>query len=209
MMMCVAFTFLPYQGSKVKKIMQQEAPLDEKQKQILGDHYTLPRAALQGLSITSKQPMAILDEAPVEERLGPFARNHDGGALETEGIGVGSFPLFICNVNWEILPEMGQPFRKLQTFASEDGSIGTNWYHTLIYGSGVWYFELVAGLCRIDVQCDWTTGWRVCHRGLTAMACQMRPDMKMVVQVIGPEKWKGTLLDNRDLFTDDEVMDDV
>lgn len=196
------------QQQKIKKAVEQEKPLDEKQRAMLTEDYTLPRAAMQGLSITGKQPMAVLDPEPVEERLGPFARNHDGGSLTTEGVGLGTFPKFYCNITRANLATFGQPYRKLQTFGAADGT-STNVYHSLIFGNGSWYFQLPAGLCRIDVQCDWTTGWRLVHRGDTPFGFQLRPGQKLMVQVIGPEKWSGTPYGEADLFDDQEVLRDV
>lgn len=208
------FQALSPSGAKLKKMREDESPLDDRTKDFFLKTYTLPPAAMQGLCLTAKQDMAVLDSEPVNPRLGPFARNHDGGSMQTQGSladgsPLGAFPKFICNVTKESLPQIGQPFRKLTTIASPDGKIIPNCFHSLFHGSGVWYFHLPAGLCRIDVQCDWSTGWRVVHCGDTPFAYQMRPGMKLVQQITGPETWQASVFDETDLFTDAEALEDV
>jgi len=202
-------------GGKIKKMVLDEKPLEEKAKEAVLKHYTLPLAAMQALCRTANLSLAILDTALVDKRLGPFARNHDGGALETkgslpDGSPLGTYPKIMCNVTKDNLPQFGQPFRKLVKLCSTDGQdIYPNCYHHLLFGSGVWYFDLPAGLCRIDLECDWTTGWRLVHRGYTPMAYQIRPGMKLVQQVIGPDSWQASVSCQDDMFTDAEVLEDV
>ncbi|CAE8593198.1 unnamed protein product, partial [Polarella glacialis] len=83
---------LRYGPKPLKKLLVKEGQLDESEVQALLTHYTLPRPALQALCVSANQELAVKSEDFVDARLGPFARDKDGGHMSTECDVLGRFP---------------------------------------------------------------------------------------------------------------------
>lgn len=206
-----------YTDDHIKKWLESAPPSDEYAMEGLRREYFLPRAAMQGLSITARQALGVLDEAPVDDRLGPFARNKDGGEVVTAGEGLGEFPE-LFNITQDTASRL-KPFWKLHTDAAEDGTI-VNEYWTLLNGSGVWFHKLgekppfkgffqgfwgqgpeesspsSGGFARLELQCDWDCCWRVVYRGDLAHSFTVTVGSKFVSQMMGPKKWKQTFVED-------------
>mmetsp|Transcript_82938 Transcript_82938/g.168326 ORF Transcript_82938/g.168326 Transcript_82938/m.168326 type:complete len:275 (-) Transcript_82938:92-916(-) len=129
-----------YREEMKKKIREWENnPNNKVVNDMMNHFFTLPRAAIQGLCISSRQDMSVLDDAPVDDRLGPHARTQDGGKVRTQGDKLGKFPK-VEAVGPNSPDLVSQPFRRLHTNAAEDGTT-TNEVITLFHGRASFFFQ--------------------------------------------------------------------
>mmetsp|Transcript_42376 Transcript_42376/g.79001 ORF Transcript_42376/g.79001 Transcript_42376/m.79001 type:complete len:248 (+) Transcript_42376:50-793(+) len=170
---------------EAKKALLASGPgtLRPSDQEVLRSYYTLPRAALHGLVVSAEQEMAVLGEAYVDPRLGPFARGDDGGALETSCDTLGSYPRW-----YEIGRSQPGPHEALHTCTADDGTC-TNNVMSLFAGSCAWYFGPKEQMTYLQVNCDSLTGWRVVFRGDLPCAYRFGTKTRCLHQAVGPAKW--------------------